>query len=140
MVFWDAVWLQISSPHNLLVLFIDVGNSPGIVHIKTHPLHFIFKPWSYVFSWVSKAERENKGEITRFLPSKTEKDTVLIKYYKEERTLQKYCPPSITLFDNLYQAQVPQLVLMAVPDQLSGNANIHKIVFFSKTTCLCRFM
>lgn len=30
--------------YNSLVLLIDVRNPPGVVHIKTHPLHFIFKP------------------------------------------------------------------------------------------------
>ena len=35
--------------YNSLVLLIDVRNPPGIVHIKTHPLHFIFKPWRYMF-------------------------------------------------------------------------------------------
>lgn len=118
-MFWEGIWLWTSSPHNLLVLLIDVGNPPGIVHIKTHPLHFIFKPWSYMFSWVSKGDRKNKGEI-RFLPFKIEKNTtvlILTKKWKEERKSSKpVC--LIILFEN--QARVPQLVLMALPYQLSS--------------------
>lgn len=42
---WNTVHRH---PYNSLVLLIDVGNSPGVVHIKTHPLHFVFKPWRYM--------------------------------------------------------------------------------------------
>lgn len=35
---------------SLLVLLVDVGDPPGIVHVKTHPLHLVFESRRHVLS------------------------------------------------------------------------------------------